>query len=107
MNSRQWLALAAGTACLALSSAAYATATAAEAARLGKDLTAVGATAAGNSDGTIPAWVGGKNFDDSIKTQTPQSLEILRQQFEIVRTKSPGDFDALLKYLDSFTLADY
>ncbi|MDB5978308.1 MAG: hypothetical protein JWR07_5068 [Nevskia sp.] len=107
MNSRQWLALAAGTACLALSSAAYATATAAEAARLGKDLTAVGAIAAGNSDGTIPAWVGGKNFDDSIKTQTPQSLEILRQQFEIVRTKSPGDFDALLKYLDSFTLADY
>lgn len=107
MNSRQWVALAAGTACLALSSAAYATATAEEAARLGKDLTAVGAIAAANSDGTIPAWIGGKNFDDNIKTQTPQSLEILRQQFEVVRTKSPGDFDALLKYLDSFTLADY
>lgn len=107
MNSRQWVALAAGTACLALSSAAYATATAEEAARLGKDLTAVGAIAAANSDGTIPAWIGGRNFDDSIKTQTPQSLEILRQQFEVVRTKSPGDFDALLKYLDSFTLADY
>ncbi len=107
MNRKQWVALAAGTACLALSSTAYATATADEAARLGKDLTAVGATAAGNSDGTIPAWIGGKNFDDSIKNQTPQSLEILRQQFEIVRTKSPGDFDALLKYLDSFTIADY
>lgn len=107
MNRKQWVALAAGTACLALSSAAYATATADEAARLGKDLTAVGATAAGNSDGTIPAWIGGKNFDDTIKSQTPATLEALRQQFETVRTKSPGDFDALLKYLDSFTIADY
>ncbi|MBT8131768.1 MAG: DUF1329 domain-containing protein [Gammaproteobacteria bacterium] len=30
-----------------------------EAARLGKDLTAMGATQAGNEDGTIPAWEGG------------------------------------------------
>lgn len=33
--------------------------TAAEAARLGKDLTPVGAEKAGNADGTIPAWDGG------------------------------------------------
>jgi hypothetical protein len=92
---------------LALPSVSQATATAAEAARLGKDLTPIGATAAGNSDGTIPAWIGGKNFDDSIKSQTPASLEAVRQQFEQLRSKSPGDFDALLKYLDSFTLADY
>jgi hypothetical protein len=31
----------------------------AEAARLGKDLTPVGAEAAGNADGSIPAWTGG------------------------------------------------
>ena len=30
-----------------------------EAARLGKDLTPVGAEKAGNKDGTIPAWTGG------------------------------------------------
>ena len=107
MNSKQWVALAAGTACLALSSAAYATATAAEAARLGKDLTPVGATAAGNSDGTVPAWIGGKNFDDTIKNQTPASLEAVRQQFEAVRAKNPQDFDALLKYVDSFTIDQY
>jgi hypothetical protein len=33
--------------------------TADEAARLGKDLTPLGAEMAGNSDGTIPAWEGG------------------------------------------------
>lgn len=86
---------------------AHAKATAEEAAHLGKDLTPIGAVAAGNADGTVPAWVGGKNFDDTIKGQTPQTLEALRQQFEDARTKSPADFDALLKYIDSFTLADY
>ena len=30
-----------------------------EAARLGKDLTPIGAERAGNKDGTIPAWDGG------------------------------------------------
>jgi hypothetical protein len=43
----------------ALASSAQAAPTAAEAARLGKDLTPVGAEKAGNKDGTIPAWTGG------------------------------------------------
>ncbi|MDE0855982.1 MAG: DUF1329 domain-containing protein, partial [Nevskia sp.] len=107
MNSKHWMAWAAATACLALSAAAQAAATAAEAARLGKDLTPIGATAAGNSDGTVPAWIGGKNFDDTIKNQTPESLEAVRQQFEQVRAKSPADFDALLKYVDSFSIEQY
>ncbi len=38
---------------------AYAKLTAAEAARLGADLTPMGAEKAGNKDGTIPAWTGG------------------------------------------------
>lgn len=45
------LALGAGPAMAAVS--------AEQAARLGKELTAVGATAAGNAEGTIPAWEGG------------------------------------------------
>jgi hypothetical protein len=107
MKKIPWLTLAAGTAALTLAAGAQAAVTAAEAAHLGKDLTPIGATAAGNADGTVPEWVGGKYFDDTIRNQTPQSLEALRQQFEAVRTKSPGDFDALLKYVDSFTIDEY
>jgi len=33
--------------------------TAEQAARLGQDLTPIGAEKAGNADGTIPAWTGG------------------------------------------------
>mgnify|MGYP001043165609 FL=1 len=45
------LAFACGSAAAAVSEA--------EAARLGKDLTPVGAEKAGNKEGTIPAWAGG------------------------------------------------
>jgi hypothetical protein len=44
---------------LALVGAVQAGVTADQAARLGKDLTPVGAETAGNKDGTIPAWTGG------------------------------------------------
>lgn len=44
---------------LAMASAVQAGVTADQAARLGKDLTPVGAETAGNKDGTIPAWTGG------------------------------------------------
>jgi hypothetical protein len=107
MLMKQWWIVMAGVAGLTLSSASFAKATAEEASHLGKDLTPVGATAAANADGSIPAWIGGKNFDDTLKTMTPAALEKLRSQFEAVRAKSPADFDALLKYVDSFTIADY
>ena len=107
MNHKPWISLALGLAGLSLAAAAQAAVSAAEAAHLGKDLTPIGATAAGNADGTVPAWVGGKYFDDTIRNQTPASLEALRQQFEAVRAKDPADFDALLKYVDSFTIDQY
>ncbi|MGB1296835.1 MAG: DUF1329 domain-containing protein [Psychrobium sp.] len=44
---------------LALSAQANAAVTAEEAAKLKKELTPVGATRAGNADGSIPAWTGG------------------------------------------------
>ena len=50
--------IAAAIAALAASHG-MATPTAAEAARLGKDLTPIGAEKAGNKEGTIPAWTGG------------------------------------------------
>ncbi|MEQ1440282.1 DUF1329 domain-containing protein [Fontimonas sp. SYSU GA230001] len=101
-----WTTLAAAVA-LGATSGAFAKASADEAAKLGKELTAVGATRAGNADGSIPEWVGGKYFDDVVRGQTPQSLEQVRQQFEAARAKNPADFDALLKYLDSFKIEDY
>jgi Protein of unknown function (DUF1329) len=53
------LACAVAAALLGVAAPASAKLTAAEAARLGADLTPVGAEKAGNSDGTIPAWTGG------------------------------------------------
>lgn len=49
--------LAAATVCL-LAGQAHAKGTAEEIARLGKDLTCVGAERAANADGSIPAWSG-------------------------------------------------
>ncbi len=101
-----WVSLIA-VGCMTVSSVVAAKASADEAAKLGKELTAVGATAGPNADGSIPEWIGGKYFDETIRGQTPATLEAVRQQFEGVRTKSPADFDALLKYLDSFKIEDY
>ncbi len=54
------LGAAVATACLAgIASPALAKLTDAEVARLGADLTPMGAEKAGNKDGTIPAWTGG------------------------------------------------
>jgi hypothetical protein len=44
---------------LALAAASHAALSGTDAARLGKDLTPLGAEAKGNADGTIPAWTGG------------------------------------------------
>ncbi len=59
--TRQTLILTAGALALlvALSLPAAAEVSAAEAAKLGAELTPVGAVKAGNADGTIPAWDGG------------------------------------------------
>ncbi len=59
---------------------ASATATAEEAAKLGNELTPVGGLKAGNADGTIPEWIGGRDFPQELK-------DIKRSQLqEIVAT---------------------
>jgi hypothetical protein len=63
---------------LALPAVAFAKASPEEAARLGKDLTAVGAEKAGNKDGTIPEWVGKPAFSEKMITMTRKELEALR-----------------------------
>lgn len=92
---------------LGATSTAHAKASAADAAKLGKELTPVGAIAGPNADGTIPAWIGGKQFDADIRGLTPAKLEELRLKFEDIRKASPADFDNLLKYVDNFSIADY
>ncbi|HKY92557.1 MAG TPA: DUF1329 domain-containing protein, partial [Nevskiaceae bacterium] len=72
---RRW-ALAAMVA--ALPSMSYATATAEEAAKLGGELTPIGAIAAANADGSVPAWKGETMFPADMKTWTPAYLEQLR-----------------------------
>src|SRR6187402_1895190 len=48
-----------GLAVMASAGLAHATVSEAEASRLGKDLTPLGAESKGNADGSIPAWTGG------------------------------------------------
>ena len=59
MKLKKSLPLFAGVALTLLGTPLPAAVSEADAARLGKDLTPMGAIRAGNSDGTIPAWDGG------------------------------------------------
>src|SRR3546814_19239892 len=51
-----------------------------EAAKLGKELTPVGAQRAGNKDGTIPEWTGKASFAPAMLTITHDQLESLRKR---------------------------
>jgi hypothetical protein len=57
----------------------HATASPAEAARLGEDLTPVGAIRAGNAEGTVPPWTGPANFSEEQKRYTRAQVEDLRK----------------------------
>jgi hypothetical protein len=59
MFNKSYKSLLGAIALTAMSSAALAAVTTQQAARLGQDLTPVGAEKAGNADGSIPAWTGG------------------------------------------------
>ncbi len=61
-----------------------------EAAKLGKELTAVGAIQAGNADGTIPEWVGAGFF-------TEQDMSITPKQLEELRTTKVDEIDKMFK----------
>jgi len=76
VSARRW-ALAAVVAALPFT-ASWATATADEAAKLGGELTPIGAVAAASADGNVPAYQGEKMFPADMKSWTPQYLEQLR-----------------------------
>ena len=62
-----------------------------EAARLGQELTPVGAERAGNADGSIPVWTGGDSFGPTAKAFTVKTLEDFRTQLVKDIEKLVGD----------------
>lgn len=60
-----------------------------QAARLGKDLTLVGAERAGNADGSIPPWVGREAF-------APDMLKLRRADLEALRTRLVNDIQGMI-----------
>ncbi|MGH6644775.1 MAG: DUF1329 domain-containing protein, partial [Bradyrhizobium sp.] len=79
----------ASIAAMLASGAALAGVSAAEAGKLGKELTEVGAERAGNAAGTIPAYVGKASFD-------PAMLKITRAQLEELRVRLVKDIQAMI-----------
>jgi hypothetical protein len=83
-----------------------------EAARLGQDLTPIGAEKAGNSAGTIPAWSGGLSTsadrytnpyagEQPLFTITAQNADQYKDQL------TPGQLAMLSKYADTFKMNVY
>ncbi len=91
----------------AVAGQAQAGVSAAEAAKLGAELTPIGATKAGNEAGTIPEWSNGSMYPAGSRKLTPQDLENARSKFEEMRKSDPAPFNKLLGYVDNFSLEKY
>lgn len=74
---------------LLLATSAHASVSAAEADRLGKDLTPIGAERAASADGQVPAWAGKSFFSE-------KQLAITRPELESLRKSNPAGAYALL-----------
>lgn len=74
-------------------SSAYAGVSAADVAKLGTTLTPIGAEAAGNKDGSIPAFQGRKFYDG----KDPELLTISRAKLEDYRKNKPDELEARFK----------
>jgi hypothetical protein len=109
--------LAAVTCGALLTGSALAAVTAAEADRLGKDLTPAGAERAGNKDGTIPAWDGGltrspagwkpeQGYVDPFANEKPTAT-INAANAEQYKDRLPAGLMALLKKYPNFSMPIY
>ena len=106
-----------GVISLVLASAATAKLTAADAERLGKDLTPVGAEKAGNASGSIPAWTGGmtkapagwnrdEGYANPFADEKPRFI-ITAQNVEQYRDGLAPGVTALLKRNPNFRMPVY
>ncbi|MDD3444579.1 MAG: DUF1329 domain-containing protein [Zavarzinia sp.] len=117
MNKIVMLCVAA-VALIATASPGLAATTEAEAARLGADLTPIGAERAGNADGTIPAWDGGLKtmlpgvvpgisrpnpFPDEKPLFTIRAADVERYKDKL----TPGQIAMLTQYAGSFFMNVY
>lgn len=105
----------------------FAKASAEDAARLGKDLTVIGAERAGNADGTVPAYIGKAAFKQEMLTQSRQDLEDLRvrlvediqgmignadalgdilQQAQTIMDAEPGKADQVISIIEEMLSSD-
>ncbi|MFK5927260.1 MAG: DUF1329 domain-containing protein [Desulfuromusa sp.] len=100
-----------------LAGQSFAAISAADAARLGNDLTPVGAEKAGNSDGTIPAWDGGitappAGYEKGMHHPDPYAADkiqvtITAANMEQYKDKLTVGHQMLLKTYDSFKMNIY
>jgi len=102
---------------VAMAGPAFAKLSDAEIARLGADLTPMGAEKAGNKDGTIPAWSGGlcappsgwsadKGYSDPFANDTPK-FTITKDNVAQYKDKLTEGTLALLNKFDSFKMPVY
>jgi hypothetical protein len=104
---------------LSCSTAAWAKVSADEAAKLGKELTPVGATKAGNEEGTIPAWEGGltkappcfkgegERYCDPFPEDEPQFTITAKNLDQYKDKLTPGQLALFAKYGDTYAMPVY
>ncbi len=85
-----------------------------QAARLGQDLTPVGAERAGNAAGTLPAWSGGMSdtfsgnrFADPFAAEQPLFTITAANRAQYQEHLTPGQMALLAKYPDTFSMRVY
>ena len=101
----------------ALAGQSFSAITAAEAARLGKDLTPVGAEKAGNADGSIPAWTGGittppAGYEKGMHHPDPYAGDAIKFTITAANMEQYKDmlsvgYQEMLKTYDSFKMNIY
>ncbi|RVU30032.1 DUF1329 domain-containing protein [Neptunomonas marina] len=112
MTFKSTTLLVASALSMSWSIAALAAVSAEEAARLGKDLTPMGAEKAGNSDGSIPAWTGGiastdNRYSNPFADEQPLFTITAANADQYKDKLSPGQLAMLAKYPDTFKIPVY
>ncbi len=97
---------------LSISSIAQAGVSSQEAARLGQDLTPIGAEKAGNAAGTIPAWTGGLStstdrYTNPYADEKPLFTITASNANQYKDSLSPGQLAMLAKYPNTFKMNVY
>ncbi|MGH8458124.1 MAG: DUF1329 domain-containing protein, partial [Nevskiales bacterium] len=77
-----------------------------EIAKLGRELTAIGALRAANADRSIPEWTGPSNFTDEQRKLTPRQIETMPGD-ELEKLFSGGRIEKPLFTITKANMAQY